>query len=167
MLTIKVFSSSDAEAAYRFFQEMPANDNGFMNNFHGITFEEFQKQVPMILDEAEGKNLREGRVPQTLFFLWSEGEIVGLFKVRHYLNDALRNGSGHIGFGILPRHRRKGYATQGLALVIEQAKHIIREDEIYMSCYRHNLGSLKTQLANGAYLHHSDGDSNYCRIKLR
>jgi predicted acetyltransferase len=167
MLELKAFSITDSEAAYHFFQEMPENDHGFVNNFALLTYAEFQRRVPALLDEAEGKNLLVGRVPQTLFFLWKDGEIIGLFKVRHYLNDALRNGSGHIGFGILPQYRRKGYATKGLTLAIEAAKNIIREDEIYMSCYQDNIGSLKTQLNNGAYLHHSEGNTHFLRIKVR
>lgn len=63
-------------------------------------------------------------------------KIVGLFKIRHYLNDFLRKGAGHIGYGILPEYRGKGYAKKGLVLAIEKCKEIIKENEIYLSVHK-------------------------------
>ena len=67
----------------------------------------------------------------------------------------------------MPEERRKGYASKGLALAIEELKKVIREDEIYMSCEKDNEASLKAQLNNGAYIHHSDNEHYYTRINLR
>ena len=35
-------------------------------------------------------------MPETFLFLWEDDKIVGQFRIRHYLNDALREGGGHI-----------------------------------------------------------------------
>ena len=91
---------------------------------------------------------------------------MALFKVRHYLNDALREGSGHIGYGVRRSCRGKGYATRGLALAIEKAREVIPEREIYMSVSRQNPASLRVQLKNGAFIHHEDEKEYYTRIKL-
>ena len=88
-----------------------------------------------IRDSSKGVDLPEGHVPDTYFFLWNNQEIVGLFKIRHYLNDFLRKGAGHIGYGILPEYRGQGYAKQGLLLAIEKCNEIIKEDEIYSTCF--------------------------------
>lgn len=44
-------------------------------------------------------------------------------------------------------------------------KDLIPEDEIYMAVHKENVGSLKAQLANGAYIHHEDENEYYTRIK--
>ena len=50
--------------------------------------------------------------------------------MRHYLNDALRSGGGHIGYGILEKYRGRGYATKCLELTIEKARELVAEDEL-------------------------------------
>jgi predicted acetyltransferase len=40
------------------------------------------------------------------------GEIVGRTSIRHQLNDFLEREGRHIGYGVLPGHRRRGYATE-------------------------------------------------------
>ncbi|MCR5115479.1 MAG: GNAT family N-acetyltransferase, partial [Bacteroidales bacterium] len=47
--------------------------------------------------------------------------IVGQFRIRHYLNEALRTGAGHIGYFIAKEFRGKGYATEGLRQTLEVA----------------------------------------------
>lgn len=76
--------------------------------------------------------------------------------MRHYLNDALRSGGGHIGYGIRDKYRGRGYATKGLALTIEKARDLVAEDELYLSVHKDNPASLRVQEKNGAYIHHSD-----------
>lgn len=165
MLYLKELNIENLEMEFNFFQEMP-EENGFLIKFKGINYEEFKKEIPYLIEESKGLNVLDGRVPQTYYFLYKDNEIIGLYKVRHYLNEALFNGSGHIGFGILPKYRKMGYATKGLSLAINELKKIIKEDEIFMSCNIDNLGSLKVQLKNGAYIHHSDEEKHYTRIKI-
>ena len=91
---------------------------------------------------------------------------MALFKVRHFLNDALRKGSGHMGYGVRRACRGRGYVTRGLALAIEKAREMVPENELYLSVGKENLASLRAQLKNGAYIHHQDGEKYYTRIKL-
>ena len=92
-------------------------------------------------------------------------EIVGWFRIRHWLTEELAKGAGHIGYGIRKDFRGKGYASLGLKLTIEKAWQMIREDEIYMSIHKDNPASLKVQMKNGAYIHHEDEQEIYTRIK--
>lgn len=168
MIYIKKANMEDTEKEFQFISSQPKNENGFINEFHGVNKEAFSKKMlPRIISYSEGKNLPLGYIPETYYFLWDDEEIVGLFKLRHCLNNFLRNGAGHIGYGIDSKHRGKGYASKGLALLIEEAKEIIEEDEIYLSCHKSNLASLKVQMNNGAYLHHSNERQNYTRIKIK
>lgn len=167
MLYLKAVNIEDIEKEYLFTTEQPADENGFTNKYEGVSREEFEKVVlPRLINNSKGIDLPEGHVPGTEFFLWEDDEIVGLFRIRHELNDFLREGAGHIGYGIKKEYRGKGYATKGLALTIEKAKEIIKEDEIYMSVHKDNPASLQVQLKNGAYIHHEDDKEYYTRIKL-
>ena len=167
MLYLKAVNWEDIEQEYIFTTEQPADENGFTNKYEGVSREEFEKVVlPRLVNNSKGIDLPEGHVPGTEYFLWDDDEIVGLFRIRHELNDFLREGAGHIGYGIKKEYRGKGYATKGLALTIEKAKEIIKEDEIYMSVHKDNPASLQVQLKNGAYIHHEDDKEYYTRIKL-
>ena len=87
-------------------------------------------------------------MPATTLFLWNDTEIVGLFRIRHYLNETLRNGAGHIGYFIAKEHRGKGYATQGLRLTLRYAENIVPEAEYYLRVNKENPASLRVMLKN-------------------
>lgn len=166
MLYLKEASLEDVEKEYEFITNTPKNENGFTNPAAGCSREEFESYIlPCFINAAKGIGVPEGFVPETELFLWDDEKIVGMFRIRHYLTQALANGAGHIGYGIKKEFRGKGYATEGLKLTIEKAWTIIREDEIYMSVRKDNPASLKVQIKNGAYIHHEDEQEFYTRIK--
>lgn len=166
-LYLKKLNLEDGEKEYEFYSEIPSEENGFTNEVAGISKEDFLKEfLPRMLNYEKGIGLPEGFVPATSYFLWDGGEVVGLFRLRHSLTEVLRNGAGHIGYFTRASFRGKGYATRGLALMIEVAREIIKEEEIYLSVYKNNPASLAVQLANGAYIHHSDEEHHYTRIPL-
>lgn len=168
MIYLKEANVEDSEKEYQFLKDTPANENGFENKYYGFSYEDFiNRALPQMINSSKGIDLPDGYVPQTFYFLWDDNNIVGLFKVRHHLTDFLRNGAGHIGYGIHKNYRGMGYATKGLALAIEKVKDIIKENEIYLSVHIDNPQSLKVQLNNGAYIHHSDEKEHYTRIKIR
>lgn len=47
---------------------------------------------------------------------------MGAVNIRHSLTKHLFNAGGHIGYGIRPSERRKGYATKLLALSLEKRR---------------------------------------------
>lgn len=166
MIYLKEANMEDVQKEYEFITQLPADENGFTNRNYGCSFEEFKQNIlPRYIEKSQGINLEPGHVPGTEFFLWDDDVIVGLFRIRHYLCEALANGAGHIGYGIRKEYRGKGYAGEGLKLTIEKAWTIIPEDEIYMSVHKDNPASLKVQLKNGAYIHHEDDMEFYTRIR--
>ncbi|MGI5895156.1 MAG: GNAT family N-acetyltransferase [Candidatus Merdivicinus sp.] len=165
MLYLKAANFEDAEQEWEFVRQIPVDENGFGNSLHGISREDFiGKALGKMIDSAEGRNLREGYVPQTYLFLWKDQEIVGQFRIRHYLNEALRDGAGHIGYYIGKQFRGKGYGTEGLRLTLEVAKNLVQEEEYYLEVNQDNPASLHVMLHNGGTIHHEDGQHYYVRI---
>ena len=74
--------------------------------------------------------------------------MIGTVNIRHRLTDKLFNIGGHIGYGIHPSERRKGYATKILLLSLEKAKDLGLE-KVLVTCDRENTGSEKTIRKNG------------------
>lgn len=166
MLYLKEANRKDLEQEYEFVTNTPRNENGFTNPGAGCSKDEFtHKILPGYINGAKGIGLQEGWVPETELFLWDDDQIVGWFRIRHWLTEELARGAGHIGYGIRKECRGKGYASSGLKLAVEKAWQMIREDEIYMSVRKDNPASLKAQMKNGAYVHHEDERELYTRIK--
>ena len=90
--------------------------------------------------------------------------MVGEFRIRHHLTEALKNGAGHIGYSIAKEHRGKGYGTKGLELTIQIAKSTVPENEIYLRVNKNNLASQKVMLNNGAYKVGEDEEHYFMRI---
>lgn len=102
---------------------------------------------------AEEENGIPGFVPATtLFCLDTDRNIfVGAVNIRHYLNESLLHGGGHIGDGIRPSERRKGYATKMIGLALEECKKL-GIDRVLMVCDKDNIGSAKSIMKNGGIL---------------
>lgn len=153
MLYLKKINLEDVDKEYDAIKKMPKFENGFENEYYDCTKESLKNEIiPTLKNNEMGKDLKEGYVPQTYYFLWDDDRIVGLFKFRHYLNDFLKTGPGHIGYTILSNERGKGYATKGLKLLIDEVKDIVPEDELYFSVWKENPASLKVMQNCGAHI---------------
>jgi predicted acetyltransferase len=79
-------------------------------------------------------------VPSTFLLAEDDGEVVGRTSVRHRLNAWLALEGGHIGYGVLAAHRRRGYATEMLrqSLAVARAHGV---DRVLLTCDDDNVGS--------------------------
>ncbi|MDE5888400.1 MAG: GNAT family N-acetyltransferase, partial [Bacilli bacterium] len=103
--------------------------------------------------ENDRNNPEPNRVHALTYYLVRESDnrIIGMINIRLELNEALRQCGGHIGYGIRPSERRKGYNKINLYLALEICKQYGLE-EILLDCEKDNLGSRKTIEALGGIL---------------
>ncbi|WP_236344374.1 GNAT family N-acetyltransferase [Paenibacillus plantiphilus] len=111
---------------------------------------DFEAMLEFIYSEdSEEKLTHSDWVPHSTYWLIDERDsLVGAVNIRHRLNQKLLNGGGHIGYGIRPSFRRRGYGSAILA----QALQIIRQigvDKVLLVCDKGNNGSEKTIVKQG------------------
>lgn len=88
----------------------------------------------------EGRDLPPGYVPATFLVGVVDGDLVGRLSVRHRLNEYLARVGGHIGYGVRPAFRRRGYATAMLRHGLSIAGGL-GIGEALVTCDDRNLGS--------------------------
>ncbi len=105
------------------------------------------------LENLELKAETDDRVPDSTFFCLDleKNIFVGAINIRHYLNQSLLLNGGHIGDGIRPSQRRKGYATEMIRLGLEECRKIGIK-KVLMTCEKGNIGSSKSIIKNGGIL---------------
>lgn len=98
--------------------------------------------LTLLQDRRKGANVPADRVPSTFLVADVGGTIVGRTSIRHRLNHWLAEHGGHIGYGVLSAHRRRGYATEILcqSMVIARAQGI---DRSLLICDDDNVGSIR------------------------
>jgi predicted acetyltransferase len=115
----------------------------------GLTLNEYLRYCDEINSH---RNLIAGDIPRSFFWLLDEtGEAVGIVRMWHYLNDSLRERTGHISYYIRRDQRGKGYGREALCLGLrELAK--VGEKRALVVADLENVGSTKVILANGGKL---------------
>lgn len=115
------------------------------NDFHD--FDNYLKN----LDTKE--ETKDGWVPDTTLFCFDRDRkiFVGAVNIRHYLNDKLLKTGGHIGDGVRPSERKKGYATAMIGLALDECKRL-GINKVLICCDKNNIGSAKSIINNGGIL---------------
>lgn len=114
-----------------------------------LDYRDFDHYIANLEVTAESENL----VPDSTFFCLDEDRniFVGAVNIRHYLNERLLLGAGHIGDGVRPSERRKGIATRMIALALEECRKL-GISKVLMVCDKENIGSAKSIRSNGGVL---------------
>ena len=124
----------------------------FKNDYHDFDY---------YLDNLECQNLQKGWVRDSVFFLLDvdRDRLLGAVNIRHELNEHLLKCGGHIGDGIRPSERRKGYATEMIRLALLECK-ILGIKRVLICCNKDNIGSKKSIINNGGVLENEVLDDN-------
>lgn len=90
--------------------------------------------------QRRGIDLPPERVPAAFLVAWVGDQVVGRASIRFALNEYLSHAGGHIGYAVLPEHRRRGHATEILrqSLVIARAEGV---DDVLVTCDVDNTAS--------------------------
>ncbi len=123
------------------------------------TLENFADFI-QILDNYEKANVDKQYASQTSYFVVNENnKLIGGASIRHYLTIDGYNYGGHIGYGIRPSEREKGYGTQILKLALEEAKKL-KIYKVLLVCLETNMGSNKVIQKCGGILENQVKDSD-------
>lgn len=162
---LRTLSTMDDKEIYHFLQELPAEENGFVNFAYGLTEKEFFKWLDKAKAMEKGQQLPKGWVPMSEYWFYVEGELVGTIRLRSKLTNALLENGGHIGYTISPRHRGHGYAK----LMVEECLKKAAEkgiDRVLLTAQLDNIASCKTIEANDGRLWKEENGLAYYWISL-
>lgn len=136
--------------AYRqeYFDYGESNINGSCGLARAESFDEWLETALSI----ETDRLRNGVHATTFFSIRAaDGNIIGSIQLRHSLTPELKQHGGHIGYGVRPTRRGKGYGTAQLRLALAEAKKI-NIPWVMIICDKNNIPSGKTAVSCGGYL---------------
>lgn len=138
-----------------------SNINGtgsFDHVLEGETYEECMDRYYKIQDNEYAKSI--DRCPGKTYFLIrkNDNKLIGMINIRHHLTPKMLVHGGHIGYGVRPSERRKGYNKINLYLGLIKALEEFNLDKVMLDCDVNNLGSDKTIQALGGVLERTDID---------
>jgi len=89
-------------------------------------------------------------VPSTTYWVLDDEKdmMIGALNIRHYLFRDEFETWGHIGYGVRPSERNKGYGTKILGMALQEAEkmHLIK---VLVCCLESNLASVRVIENNG------------------
>ena len=137
-LLLRELQIDDKESALAAHAEFP--DWQFLNFYtEGMDWAEFVEENKRA---SQGIDLAKGRVRHTFLLAEVEGMLVGRSSIRHELNTYLKNYGGHIGYGVRPEFRGRGYAKE----ILRQSLGYIRRlgvSEVLVTCFDENVASAR------------------------
>ena len=129
------------------------------NRLTSTKYEDWVKKIENnvnIPDKEWGKSL-------TYLAFNDKYELVGLLSVRYDSSYEKVMEFGHIGYGVRPSERNKGYAT----MMLQYALSVCRNKgmtKVILGCYKDNIASAKTIQKNGGIL--TEENDNYKEGKI-
>ena len=124
-------------------------------------WEEYLQRLASLQD---GENVPASWVPATFLVAEDEGQIVGRVSIRHQLNEYLETRGGHIGYGVRPAFRGRGYATEILKRALDMARDL-GVNRVLVTCNDANVSSAKVIEKAGGILENiiEEGDEKIRR----
>lgn len=129
--------ASDDEQPARAAHEQLADYNFFLDYNEREPWDDF---VARMRRQRCGIDIEPHRVRAAFLVAWIGDVIVGRVSLRFDLNEYLAEAGGHIGYAVLPRHRRQGHGTEILrqSVVVARSEGV---DDVLVTCDVDNVGS--------------------------
>lgn len=141
------------ESILEYRQEYLNFGESHINGSSGIAYyKDFNEWLDIVLSIEKDKLSRDNIHASTFFSLRkSDYKIIGSIQLRHFLTEDLEKHGGHIGYGIRPSERKKGYGKQQLLLVLDKAREM-KIPKVMISCDKDNIASSRTAISCGGIL---------------
>jgi predicted acetyltransferase len=145
------------EASHRsFVDEMRSTDGELIPWVLAWPNEAFADYVAKLRAAARGLGIGAGKVPHVTYWLLEmnangPAEIVAVANIRFRLNDTLLRHGGHVGYGVRPSARLRGFATTILRMALGELR-MNGVSRALLTCAETNIASAKTIVRNGGVL---------------
>lgn len=168
-ITLRHLNQSDKEAFLCALSENWENNFVFAHYFESLANNSFERYLEVLPQIALGKLIPSDHVPSTMLFAFSDtNELVGRVSIRHNISGHLLNVGGHVGYGVVPSQRTKGYATEILKESLAYIKiHLPELNRVLLTCDTTNTASIRTIEKNGGVLENIYSDSSLLYPKKR
>jgi len=151
MITLEQLSKTPPNGARALLTGLGNGDSGFGGTAFGTGKLSFPEFLRLTMKQANAEGLTDGWVPQTTFWITKDGTAVGILRMRHHLNDALKIRGGHIGYYITPSARQQGIATEALRLALLEIEKL-NVSSVMLTTSPENIASIKVIEQNGGTL---------------
>ncbi|GAB2623907.1 GNAT family N-acetyltransferase [Nocardioides ginkgobilobae] len=147
-LILRPFHLDDEAEARAAHHELAADGFGFLLfRDEAGTWAEY---LAWLEEVRHGRSLRGRMVCSSLLVAEVDGALVGRVSIRHELNEFLATWGGHVGYGVRPAYRRRGYATAILRGSLEVLADLGVEEAL-VTCDLDNAASEATIRACGGF----------------
>lgn len=139
----------DKDSIISYIEDHYAHHEKSLSASNGLTSSEYEEWVErmhsnvVVPDEVWGKSYT--------YLAFDNDKLVGILSVRFDLPDELVQKYGHIGYGVKPSERQKGYATKMLRYALDECRKL-GLNKVVLGCYKDNVASAKTIMKNGGKL---------------
>jgi predicted acetyltransferase len=113
-IVLKQLSVDMGKPEYDMLQGISAVENGFMNPAYNLSYDEYKEWLRITDNNSIGKDLPEGWISFTTYFLYVDDIPVGYGRVRHSSSEYLETvvGAGNLGYGIAKEYRGNRYGRK-------------------------------------------------------
>lgn len=149
MVRLKELEPTDEQAFTAFERRYKAECGSekipFGLNSRNLPFAEFWREINAM---SRQETCPQGFVPAKYFLIIDDERIVGAINLRYKDNETILTCAGHIGYGVAPWERGKGYATEGLRLCLLKAWRM-GMDKVLLTADLDNYASQRVIAKNG------------------
>ena len=153
-LTLRHLTSEDEPVVRALHEQLRRDDFDFL-----LERGSWDEVLEATARQSRGTNLPPGRVRADYLLAEVDGQVVGRTSIRYDLTEHLLRVGGHVGYGVGPAFRRRGYATEILRQSVGRLN-AAGVERVLVTCADDNAASAATIEACGGVLENVVPDGN-------